>query len=60
MSTIDVIVPNGDTPVTEDPMSHRKHGVIRALDLEVPIEDVAAALKRMESRQASGKIVVGL
>jgi hypothetical protein len=32
---------------------------MRALDLEVPIEDVAAALKRMESRQALGKIVVG-
>jgi alcohol dehydrogenase len=60
MSAIDVIVPNGDRHATADPMSHRKHGVMRALDLEVPIEDVAAALKRMESRQASGKIVVGL
>jgi hypothetical protein len=60
MSAIDVIVPNGDTHATEDPLSHRKHGVMRALNREVPIEDVAAALKRMESRQASGKIVVGL
>jgi hypothetical protein len=60
MSAIDVIVPNGDTHATEDRLSHRKHRVMRALNLEVPIEYVAAALKVMESRQASGKIVVGL
>jgi NADPH:quinone reductase-like Zn-dependent oxidoreductase len=29
------------------------------IDTEVPIEDVAVALKRMESRQVFGKIVVG-
>jgi hypothetical protein len=58
MSAIDVTLPNGDTQATEDPLSHRKHGVMRAL--KVPIEDVAAALKHVESRQASGKIVVGL
>jgi hypothetical protein len=60
MSAIDVNVPNGDTHATEYPLSHRKHGVMRALDLEVPIEGVAAALNRMENRQASGKIVIGL
>jgi hypothetical protein len=58
MSAIDVIVPNGDTHATEAPLSHRKHGVMRAL--KVPIEVVAASLKRVENRQASGKIVVGL
>jgi hypothetical protein len=60
MSAIDVLAPNSDTHATEDPLSHRKHGVMRALNLEVPIEDVATALTRMESRQTSGKIVVGL
>ena len=59
MSAIDVIVPNGDTHATEDPLSDRKHGVMRALNLEVPIEEAAAALHRIESRQASGKILVG-
>ncbi len=34
-------------------------GMHPAIDTEVPIEDVAAALKRMESRQVFGKIVVG-
>jgi hypothetical protein len=34
-------------------------GVPPVIDTEVPIEDVAAALKRMESRQVFGKIVVG-
>jgi hypothetical protein len=56
MSAIDVLLPNGDTQATEDPSPHRKHGVMRAL--KVPIEDVTAALKRVESRQASN-IVVG-
>jgi len=39
-----------------DKMAAGMHPVI---DTEVPIEDVAAALKRMESRQVFGKIVVG-
>ena len=30
------------------------------IDTEVPIEDVAPALKRMESRQVFGKIIVHL
>jgi hypothetical protein len=60
MSAIDVIAPNGDTHATEDPLSHRKHGVMRALNLDVPIGDVAAALKRRASRQVLGKIVAGL
>jgi len=34
-------------------------GMHPVIDTEVPIEDVAAALKRMESRQVFGKIVVG-
>jgi alcohol dehydrogenase len=33
-------------------------GMKPVIDTEVPIEDVAAALKRMESRQVFGKIVV--
>jgi hypothetical protein len=57
MSAIDVIAPNGDTHATDDPLSHRKHGVMRALHLDVPTADVAAALKRVESRQASNIIV---
>src|ERR1700682_1503122 len=40
-----------------DKMAAGMHPVI---DTEVPIEDVATALKRMESRQVFGKIVVGL
>jgi alcohol dehydrogenase len=39
-----------------DKMAAGMHPVI---DTEVPIEDVAAALKRMESRQVFGKIVIG-
>jgi alcohol dehydrogenase len=39
-----------------DKMAGGMHPVI---DTEVPIEDVAVALKRMESRQVFGKIVVG-
>src|SRR5712672_1570660 len=39
-----------------DKMAGGMHPVI---DTEVPIEDVATALKRMESRQVFGKIVVG-
>lgn len=39
-----------------DKMAAGMHPVI---DTEVPIEDVAVALKRMESRQVFGKIVVG-
>ena len=35
-------------------------GMKPVIDTEVPIEDVAAALKRMESRQVFGKIVVTL
>jgi len=35
-------------------------GMTPVIDTEVPIEDVAAALKRMESRQVFGKIVVTL
>jgi alcohol dehydrogenase len=38
-----------------DKMAGGMHPVI---DTEVPIEDVAAALKRMESRHVFGKIVV--
>src|SRR5258708_37653874 len=38
-----------------DKMAGGMHPVI---DTEVPIEDVATALKRMESRQVFGKIVV--
>jgi len=34
----------------------RRHAPV--IDTEVPIEDVAAALKRMESRRVFGKIVV--
>src|SRR4030088_738310 len=34
-------------------------GMLPVIDTEVPIEDVATALKRMESRQVFGKIVVG-
>jgi len=34
-------------------------GMRPVIDTEVPIEDVAVALKRMESRQVFGKIVVG-
>jgi hypothetical protein len=34
-------------------------GMHPVIDTEVPIEDVATALKRMESRQVFGKIVVG-
>jgi alcohol dehydrogenase len=34
-------------------------GMAPVIDTEVPIEDVAVALKRMESRQVFGKIVVG-
>ena len=60
MSAIDVIAPNGDTHATDDPLSHRKHGVMRALHLDVPTEDVAAALKPLASRQVPGKIVAGL
>jgi len=33
-------------------------GMLPVIDSEVPIDDVAAALKRMESRQVFGKIVV--
>jgi alcohol dehydrogenase len=40
-----------------DKMAAGMHPVI---DTEVPIEDVATALKRMESRQVFGKIIVGL
>jgi alcohol dehydrogenase len=39
-----------------DKMAGGMHPVI---DTEVPIDDVASALKRMESRQVFGKIVVG-
>jgi alcohol dehydrogenase len=39
-----------------DKMADGMHPVI---DIEVPIEDVATALKRMESRQVFGKIIVG-
>jgi alcohol dehydrogenase len=35
-------------------------GMLPVIDTEVPIDDVAAALKRMESRQVFGKIVVYL
>jgi alcohol dehydrogenase len=35
-------------------------GMRPVIDTEVPIEDVATALKRMESRQVFGKIVVSL
>jgi alcohol dehydrogenase len=35
-------------------------GMTPVIDTEVPIEDVAAALKRMESRQVFGKIVITL
>lgn len=35
-------------------------GMKPVIDTEVPVEDVAAALKRMESRQVFGKIVVTL
>ncbi|MFZ5731214.1 MAG: zinc-binding dehydrogenase [Pseudomonadota bacterium] len=35
-------------------------GMTPVIDTEVPIEDVAAALKRMESRQVFGKIIVTL
>ena len=34
-------------------------GMPPVIDTELPIEDVAIALKRMESRQVFGKIVVG-
>src|SRR6476469_5504111 len=34
-------------------------GMRPVIDTEVPIDDVASALKRMESRQVFGKIVVG-
>jgi alcohol dehydrogenase len=33
-------------------------GMKPIIDMDVPIDDVAAALKRMESRQVFGKIVV--
>jgi alcohol dehydrogenase len=33
-------------------------GMLPVIDTEVPIDDVAAALKRMESRQVFGKIIV--
>jgi alcohol dehydrogenase len=33
-------------------------GMRPVIDTEVPIEDVATALKRMESRRVFGKIVV--
>jgi NADPH:quinone reductase-like Zn-dependent oxidoreductase len=33
-------------------------GMLPAIDTEVPIDDVASALKRMESRQVFGKIIV--
>jgi hypothetical protein len=46
MSAIDVIVSTGDTHAIENPLSHRKHGVMRAL---TPVAD----------RQVFGKIVVG-
>ena len=34
-------------------------GMRPVIDTEVPIDDVASALKRMESRQVFGKIIVG-
>jgi alcohol dehydrogenase len=33
-------------------------GMLPVIDTEVPIDDVATALKRMESRQVFGKIIV--
>ena len=35
------------------------NGMLPVIDTEVPIDDVAVALKRMESRQVFGKIIVG-
>jgi alcohol dehydrogenase len=35
-------------------------GMLPVIDTEVPIDDVAPALKRMESRQVFGKIIVSL
>jgi alcohol dehydrogenase len=32
--------------------------MLPVIDTEVPIDDVASALKRMESRQVFGKIIV--
>jgi alcohol dehydrogenase len=34
------------------------NGMLPVIDTEVPIDDVASALKRMESRQVFGKFVV--
>src|SRR6202521_2669949 len=42
-----------------DSLAKMAGGVHPVIDTEVPIEDVATALKRMESRQVFGKIVVG-
>ena len=35
------------------------NGMLPMIDTEVPIDDMSVALKRMESRQVFGKIVVG-
>ncbi len=35
-------------------------GMKPVIDTEVPVEDVATALKRMEGRQVFGKIIVTL
>jgi hypothetical protein len=68
MSAIDVIVPTGDTHAIANPSPYRKPSVMRALTLvaerQLAIAQMPAppviVLKRMESRQASGTIVIGL
>lgn len=41
-----------------DSLDKMAAGMKPVIDTEVPIDDVGAALKRMESRQVFGKIVV--
>jgi hypothetical protein len=58
MRAVDVTVSNGDMHATGNPSSCRGHGVMRALTVVADRQLVVAALKRMESRQVFGKIIV--
>jgi hypothetical protein len=58
MRAVDVTVSNGDMHATGNPFCCRGHGVMRALTVVADRQLVVAALKRMESRQVFGKIIV--
>jgi hypothetical protein len=46
-----------DVPAPSPPGASKVQ-MLPVIDTEVPIDDVATALRRMESRQAFGKIIV--